>query len=252
MTQIVGFAGKKQSGKNTICNYIVAMKLAELQVAEKTKLGDSGDIYVSDILGERKPDCEWIEFSEKNMNIKKIFDDFLGSYVKIYGLADALKNICIEVFGLTNSQVYGADKDKNTLTHIKWSSVGGQTDELMTAREFLQYFGTDICRKIDSDVWINSLLRKVKSDSPELALICDVRFRNEIEALQKEGGIIIGLKRNMNRGNDSHASEKEIESCFEICDRVIDNQEASIKEQCEEAFEVISAINSSILPVVQK
>ena len=30
MTQIIGFAGKKQSGKNTACNFILAAKLAEV------------------------------------------------------------------------------------------------------------------------------------------------------------------------------------------------------------------------------
>lgn len=35
MTQIVGFAGKKQSGKNTACNYILALKLAELGVCAR-------------------------------------------------------------------------------------------------------------------------------------------------------------------------------------------------------------------------
>tara|TARA_R110000824_G_scaffold128568_4_gene289522 strand:- start:34893 stop:35672 length:780 start_codon:yes stop_codon:yes gene_type:complete len=259
MTQVIGFAGKKQSGKNTICNYIIAMKLAELQISEKTKLGEDGKIYVSDILGERKADCEWIEFSNKNMNVKKIFKDMLGDYIRIYGLADALKDMCVDILGLTNDQVYGTDDDKNTKTHIRWEDTPTFTPQslniqrgTMTAREVLQYIGTDVFRKLDDKIWIKALLRKIHKDNPEVALICDVRFKNEIKALQQDGGIIIGLKRNMNRGNDSHSSEKEIESCLEICDRVIDNQGASIKEQCEEAFEIIHSINSNILPTVQK
>ena len=42
MTQIVGFAGKKQSGKNTACNFVVAMKLAELGICKASRMSDDG------------------------------------------------------------------------------------------------------------------------------------------------------------------------------------------------------------------
>jgi len=257
MTQIIGFAGKKQSGKNTICNYLVAMKLAELQVSEKTKLGDDGKIYVSDILGERKKDCEWVEFSSKDMNVEKIFQEFLGDYVRIYGLADTLKDMCIDVFGLTNAQVYGTDDDKNTKTHLRWEDTPTYTPTSlnlrrgkMTAREVLQYIGTDILRKLDDEIWIKSLLKKINKDKPEVALICDIRFKNEIKALRECGGVVIGLTRSMDKVNDLHSSEKEIESSLEECDHVIDNREMSIEDQCKETFEVIRKINGFVLPSI--
>ena len=58
MTQILGFAGKKQSGKNTACNYIIALKLVELGVSKKTRLTADGAIEVSDIFGETKGEDE--------------------------------------------------------------------------------------------------------------------------------------------------------------------------------------------------
>ena len=54
MTQILGFAGKKQSGKNTACNYIVALKIAELGISKSTRLSERGEIEVTDIFGEKK------------------------------------------------------------------------------------------------------------------------------------------------------------------------------------------------------
>ena len=52
MTQIIGFAGKKQSGKNTACNFILALKLAELGICKTSRLSKNGEIEVTDILGE--------------------------------------------------------------------------------------------------------------------------------------------------------------------------------------------------------
>ena len=40
MTQIIGFAGKKQSGKNTCCNFITMLKMIEKNVCEAARLND--------------------------------------------------------------------------------------------------------------------------------------------------------------------------------------------------------------------
>ena len=51
MTKIIGFAGKKQSGKNTACNFITAIKLAELGICKTSRISEGGDIEVTVILG---------------------------------------------------------------------------------------------------------------------------------------------------------------------------------------------------------
>ncbi len=235
MTQILGFAGKKQSGKNTACNYIIALKLVELGVSKKTRLTADGAIEVSDIFGETKGEDEWFAFNDKNLNVSKLFDDSLGQYIKIYGLADTLKDLCIDVLGLSRDQAYGSDEDKNSETDILWGNTPTANSNIrnkkMTSRELLQYIGTDIFRKLDPDVWIKSLLRKIKKDSPEVALICDVRFKNEILKLQEAGGFIVGLTRDPYNNSDSHSSEKEIEECLSLCDCIVDNQDKTIEQQ---------------------
>lgn len=255
MTQILGFAGKKQSGKNTACNYIIALKLVELGVSKKTRLAPNGMIEVSDIFGETKGEQEWFEFSEKNLNIDKLFNDGVGQYVRIYGLADTLKDMCINVFGLTYHQAYGRDKDKNSETDILWGNVptpnSNFKNKKMTAREVLQYVGTDIFRKLDPDVWIKSLLRKIEKDSPEVALICDVRFKNEILKLQESGGFIIGLTRDPYNNADSHSSEKEIEEGFSLCDCIVDNQDKTVERQLELIHGCIKHL-PNVLPAMEK
>ena len=258
MTQIVGFAGKKQSGKNTACNYILALKLAELGVCKKSRLSEKGTVEVSDIFGETLDDKEWFEFSDKNLNVSKLFEDHLGSYIRIYGLADTLKDLCVDVLGLTYEQAYGTDKDKNSKTNMLWEDTPTwQNSSLnknrgnMTAREVLQYVGTDFYRKLDPNVWINSLLRKIKKDKPEVALICDVRFKNEITELQKEGAYILGLTRDPYSKGDQHASEKEIEEGLSLCDCVCDNANADVKDSIRMIHNGLSVL-PNVIPRMEK
>ena len=255
MTQILGFAGKKQSGKNTACNYIIALKLAELGISRKTRLSKSGEVEVTDIFGETVKGQEWFSFTNKNLNVDKLFNDNLGKFVKIYGLADTLKDLCISVLGLEYNQAYGTDKEKNSETLIQWGSLPHPNEKIksqkMTAREVLQYVGTDIFRKLDPNVWINSLLRKIKKDKPEVALICDIRFKNEISSLQKIGGFVLGLTRDPYSKADEHSSEKEIEECFALCDSVVDNKDMSIKKQLKMIHKAIEHL-PNVLPTMEK
>jgi hypothetical protein len=255
MTQILGFAGKKQSGKNTACNYIVALKLAELGISKNTRLTERGIIEVTDVFGETISGKEWFSFTNKNLNVYKLFDDSLGKFVKIYGLADTLKDLCVNTLGLKYNQAYGTDEEKNSSTDIEWGSLPSPNKNIkskkMTAREVLQYIGTDVFRKLDPDVWIKSLLRKIEKDKPEVALICDVRFKNEISCLQKKGGFILGLTRDKYNKVDQHSSEKEIEEGFSLCDSIIDNKDMDIKEQLKMIHNAIKHL-PNVIPTMEK
>ena len=260
MTQIIAFAGKKQSGKNTACNFILAMKLAELATCKAARLSKSGEIEVSDILGGTHPKMEWIPFRDPYIDTEALFNNELSAFVKMYGLADSLKEMSVSILGLDYQQVFGTDSDKNSKTKLKWENMPAviSPSELkkrgvsrkdaeklgmivhargaMTAREVLQYVGTDVFRSMNSDVWLNSLLNKIESSSPELALISDVRFENEIEAIQKNKGFVVGLTRDPYEQTDRHSSESEIEKCLEACDIIVDNSSLTIPEQNEKIY----------------
>ena len=76
----------------------------------------------------------------------------------------------------------------------------------MAAREFMQFFGTDVCRKIYEPIWVNSCIKQDTTRSnQELAIIADVRFPNEAEAIEKAGGRLVRLTRKV--FEDSHSSE---------------------------------------------
>lgn len=228
MTKIIGFAGKKQSGKNTCCNFLLALKFHEYGVSKRVSLNEQGNIIVSDLFGESLPEVPWIPLTDEYVDISQLLANF--NPCKVYAFADILKEFAVNVLGLEHRQVYGTDADKNSYTHLRWENMPGvYTDKYafingnthpeecgfiyhepgpMTAREVLQYFGSDICRKMYENIWFDACIRRIKKDQPELALISDVRFPNEIQGIQREGGIIFGLPRDIYNGQDSHSSEQ--------------------------------------------
>ena len=190
MGQVIGFAGKKQSGKNTACNFILALKIAELGISKSTRLSNTGEIEITDIFNERISGQEWFPFKSPHVDVTNLFDNELGKFIKIYAFAHKLKMLCVELLGLKEEWVFGTDEQKNTPTHIMWDQINTQSKDIpssgpMTAREVLQFVGTDMFRGLDAKIWINACLRQIEADDPELALISDVRFENEVQAIQK-------------------------------------------------------------------
>ena len=149
----------------------------------------------------------------------------LGS-CEIYNFADPLKTICMDILGLTYDQCYGNDNNKNEIVNCVWPD---KPYKYMTAREVMQYVGTDIFRKIQKNVWSEAIIRKIQKENKNIALIADCRFPNEVEAVKKAGGLVLKLKRNLY--NSTHESEKALDedrydsSNFDL---VIDNSDMEI------------------------
>ena len=207
MTKILGFAGKKQSGKNTCCNFLQMLKFHEYGVCKNASLSEEGHILVSDLFGETVSGSDWIPLTEEYVDISQLLENF--SACKIYAFADVLKEFAVDVLGLEHNQVYGTNEEKNSPTHLLWENMPtGNNEGPMTGREVLQYFGSDICRKMYENIWFDACIRRIRKDNPDLALISDVRFPNEIKGVQKEGGIVFGLPRDIVNGKDTHSSEQ--------------------------------------------
>ena len=248
MTQIIGFAGRKQSGKDTACNFIVAAKIAELGISKSTRLTNTGEIEVTDILDDSISGQEWMPFKAPYVNVDDLFSNELGKFIKRYSFAEKLKRMAVDVLGLKEEQAFGTDEQKNTPTHIQWESMPGDSAKLqppgpMTGREVLQYLGTDIFRSMYQNVWVDACLRQIEEDAPEVALISDVRFENEIKAIQKQDGFVIGLSRNPYKASDMHESETQIGECLQLCDAVIENDNLSIPQQNEQIYLAIKDLN---------
>lgn len=151
-----------------------------------------------------------IAFAGRKQSGKTTCSEFIKSIcsdkesVIIYNFADPLKqDICMNILGLTYDQCYGNDDSKNTLTDIQWEN------RFLTAREVMQFVGTDIFRKMKHNVWADATIQRIKKDNPKLAIIADCRFPNEVEAVKSVGGIVIKLTRNP--FDSSHESETALD-----------------------------------------
>ena len=178
-----------------------------------------------------------------------MFNNELGKFIKLYSFADKLKRLCVDILGLKEELVFGTDEQKNTKTHIKWETMSNPNyvdhKGYMTVREVLQLVGTDMFRDLNPSVWIDSCLRQIEEDQSEVALISDVRFENEVKAIQKQKGFVIGLARTSNtKENDTHISEQEPQKCLNLCDIVIDNKNLSIPEQNKEIYFAIKHLDN--------
>lgn len=80
----------------------------------------------------------------------------------------------------------------------------------MTARAVLQHVGTDIFRRMWADVWNEACLRQIRKDAPDVALVDDCRFPDEVEAVQRAGGKVIRLNRAPHAA-DQHPSERALD-----------------------------------------
>ena len=147
----------------------------------------------------------------------------------LYNFADQLKrDVCMNIFGLTYHQCYGTDEEKNQLVNCWWPNGGGQ----MTARAVMQYVGTDVFRAIQTNVWANATLIKIRNECPSLAVIADCRFPNEVHAIKEAGGLVIKLARNMY--NSDHASETALDADKfdeKYFDLVVQNQDMTLDEK---------------------
>jgi hypothetical protein len=175
--------------------------------------------------------------------------------------------MAINILGLEPSQCYGTDEDKNSLTHLKWEdmpgvvtkrrpkgkdikNVGGRLGKYydcledgtiyhkpgnMTAREVLQYMGTEVFRRVYGNVWADACIRTIQKEQPKLAVITDCRFPNEVEAVQNAGGKVIRLTR-APFPEDMHDSESSLDKDrfdWNRFDAVLDNADMSVPEQSQ-------------------
>ena len=263
-TRILAFAGNKQSGKTTCSNFIHGYQLRSHNIVSSFNITDKGELVVGtefiDSKGEKEQGHALLDVKRVDLEFSEWAVYNMWPYVKSYSFADPLKNIATELFDIKEENIKGTDIQKNAKIPITWESMPGvmtcaktakltQVKKLidngtlmyhkkgkMTGREFLQFFGSEVCRKIYEEIWVSRLVKDVESEGSLLAVIDDCRYPNEAEAIQNAGGKVIRLMRSNYK--DSHKSENAFDEDYEF-DAVIDNQDMSIQET---HVEIIKAI----------
>lgn len=121
------------------------------------------------------------------------------------GKARCGKNSCVDaIIDARNNKPY--DIKAYSFAEFLRNEVAGQEVELCAKHniepqpnerwvKLLQYWGTDYRRRQNPFYWINKLKEKIELESPTVALVSDVRFKNELFFILSTGGYVARLER---------------------------------------------------------
>jgi len=163
---------------------------------------------------------------KKNNNIgiigtKRSGKDTIADYLikfhgyKQYSFADPLKKAAMEIFGFSYAQMWGDEKDKETVDS-RWG---------ISPRRALQLLGTELLQldihnhtnegefPIGRSIWVHKFklwyLKEKQQNSNIKVVISDVRFIHEEAILTELGGILCRVIRPSLTSVDTHGSEIE-------------------------------------------
>lgn len=253
MTRVLAIAGRKQSGKSTLCNFLHGYQMRCFDIIKDFVITNEGDLFVNAGLGEdgkEEDDFLKLDISRKDGEFLHWAEGVMYPFVKRYSFAGELKRMCVDLFDIPHECVYGTDEQKNQLQeHLRWENMPrfqnmnlmvkmpidarkswDWREGAMTAREFMQFFGTDVMRKIWEPIWINRTIKKISQEKPLLAVIDDMRFQDELLKVKehwKDLSMCVGLTRKVEE--DSHSSEN-LDPVIDACDLIIDNSAMTIDE----------------------
>lgn len=167
------------------------------------------------------------------------------------------KTTCAEKFALHGFEVRSF---ANRLKEISTIITGISSEKFketylpeydMNGRQFLQFFGTNVCRNWDKEIWIKALFRDYREDEmiaeieyygnniqvtlpPSNWVIDDVRFPNEVRTIHNYGGVVYRIWQPEST-NDNHESETALDE-FDLPVITWANQEEQIKDIIENLY----------------
>jgi hypothetical protein len=177
--------------------------------------------------------------SGKDTAVKAIVEAYRDKYdVRRYALADELKLEVAEI-----------DQVEYCLRHgIEYDFSPDMTDPLCQTRHgkqshLLQHYGTEYRRASDPFYWVNKLRKRIAEEKPQIALISDMRFKNEYFWIKAFGGFTVKVTRHgyvdLSR-SATHASETELEgTLFDYEITCMDGEVEQLKHDARTVFEMI-------------
>lgn len=226
MNYVIGIAGEKNSGKDTVAsmiNYIFAKGVTQanysVYVISKAKYDNT---YADRIYHFADP-LKQVLSVIYNIPIecfydRKYKDEYwycfnTGAFLDTKTVIRSNYNI-IEINDLTKLNTL-----KNELCDNKNKST------VIQLRTLMQYFGTDICREnLQDDIWIRCALGKIidKANARRVCIVPDVRFANEANALKIVSPSLYGGVIRISR-DSCEKNEHSSETIDFNCDYNIDN-----------------------------
>lgn len=203
MKKIIGFAGRKRSGKGLLTEVIKSEEknVVVITVANYLKL------LCCDILGI---DLDTLNERKDNGYTFEIYPD-----EKWFNIIHKKTNISLDAI-------------KNEISNIKFINI----------RQMLQVIGTDLIRKYNNDWHINSMIDDINSYSDDYVIaVDDVRFPNEVQAIKNMGGEVFFIIRpNWFYDISNHISETSLTWCDFDKSHIIINDLS--KEKVENYFRI--------------
>lgn len=121
-----------------------------------------------------------------------------------YAFATPLKNICRELFNLSDDQLHGhlketIDERWNTSPRIMFQKIGTEI--------FRRHLKNEIPELACDNIWIKKFELWFEEQINYNCVVSDARFNDEISSIKERKGIIILIKRDITE-TDSHVSEQ--------------------------------------------
>jgi hypothetical protein len=242
MPNVLNISGKMQSGKSNVVKYLYGLHMVNRRIITHFDFDANGDLLVPFVGGGDELGIFDI-YRRDEQFVNFLYGSKLAESIQRFSFADQLKAACTNIFGI-DPMLYLTDAGKNTETHIKWDDFApllrsdvrkklkeeGKLQGNMTVRQVLQYFGTDVCRKLDDDCWVRSTWDAISQCEAGLVVVDDCRFPNEFHYSKAQGAKTIRLKRNPKKSDviSETAMDEIPDSEYDL---VIDNENMTMAEK---------------------
>jgi len=174
----------------------------------------------------------------------------LKQRTKVFALADPLKECAIHLLGMPRSAAIGEGipREERERLREEWVAYG------KTARQWLQWVGTELRDQIDKDLWIDHAIDTVIADDrgTHKFILTDCRFYHEHQNLFLKltrlcvGFTTVRIHRPGVLVNLDHASESEVASMDdEMFDYVVVN-DGGLEQLDMKAKEYVAWLESAI------
>lgn len=225
--RLIGLAGKKRSGKNTVAEMIQDVLYEHYEFDYKY------EAFVNEIsFAEKMKDWVFdalpIGSLDKEYQLGPVTRDDMDGLGKLDRDHDQLKDVLglemdeewdlFRKIWLQNFTDILAKEGYEEHSFVNYEDLW----TVETIRDALLIFGTEVARQcFDEDIWLKEAMLLVDED--DLNVITDTRFDNEAQVIRDHGGIVVVINRDheFHGSKDDHVSESGISP--ELVDHVIFN-----------------------------
>lgn len=185
---IIGIAGKKNSGKDTLAsmlNYIVAVGTTSASFVDWATNKDRYDLQFKDRIthfADPMKDCLSIMYNIP----REYFDDRVKKDEEWYCIAERRFISEKESINIKYIRVNIDDLDGHPLAYYLNTAPRNNKIVVIKLRTLMQYFATDIGRRqLGNNLWVNATIGKAADIAMgrKICIIPDMRFKNEWNAV---------------------------------------------------------------------